>query len=98
MLESKSVRDNFDWLQLLCQLSSVQTLYVFDNMTELISRALAYVDVGTISETLPVLRLLCRGKGRGPTYVIRSQVPCSYPGLRSPSNHSQNKRGVCRET
>ena len=52
-------RDDFDWLQLLRQLSSLQTLIVFGNVTCLISQALARVDVGTITEILPALQLLC---------------------------------------
>ena len=59
MLESGSGQDDLDWLQLLRQLSSVQTLFVFNVIAGLISRALASVDVGTITETLPALQLLC---------------------------------------
>ena len=57
--ESGSGRDDLDWLQLFRQLSSVQTLFVFHNIAGLISRALAYVDVSTVTETLPALQLLC---------------------------------------
>ena len=56
MVESVSDRD---WLQLLLQLSSVQTLFVFNNISGLISRALASADMGTITETLPALQLIC---------------------------------------
>ena len=59
MVESGSGRDDLDWLQLLRQLSYVQTLFVSDDMAGLISRALAHVDVGTITQTLPALQLLC---------------------------------------
>jgi hypothetical protein len=58
---SSDVRDNFDWLQLLRQLSSLQTLFVSDNIAGLISQALAYVD-GVITEVLPTLKLLCLEK------------------------------------
>ena len=59
MLESGSGRDDLDWLQLLRQLSSLQTLFVFNKIAGLISRALGHIDVGTITETLPALQLLC---------------------------------------
>jgi hypothetical protein len=52
-------RDDFNWLQLLRQLSSLQTLFVSDNIAGLISQALAYVDGGMITEVLPTLKLLC---------------------------------------
>ncbi|KAN0128316.1 hypothetical protein V8E53_013900 [Lactarius tabidus] len=52
-------RDDFDWLQLLRQLSSLQTLFVSDSVAGLISRALAYVDRGMVTEVLPSLKLLC---------------------------------------
>ena len=61
----ESVRDDLDWLRLLCQLSSLQTLFVSDNMAGLIARALAHIDVGTTSETLPALQLLCIQKQEG---------------------------------
>ena len=52
-------RDAFHWLQLLRQLSSLQTLFAFGNTARLISQALAYVGyVGTITEILPALQLL----------------------------------------
>ena len=59
MLESGSGRDDLDCLQLLRQLSSLQTLIVFNKIAGLISRALGHIDVGTITETLPALQLLC---------------------------------------
>ena len=59
MVESGSGRDDLDWLQVLRQLSYVQTLFVSDDMAGLISQALAHVDVGTITQTLPALQLLC---------------------------------------
>jgi hypothetical protein len=59
MFKSESGQDDFDWLQLLRQLSSLQTLFVFDSIAGLISRALAHIDMGTITEMLPALRLLC---------------------------------------
>ena len=59
MVESGSGRDDLDWLQVLRQLSFVQTLFVSDDMAGFISRALAHVDVGTITQTLPALQLLC---------------------------------------
>ena len=51
--------NDFDWLQLLRRLPSLQTLFVFHNTAGLISQALAYVDVGMITEFLPALQLLC---------------------------------------
>jgi hypothetical protein len=45
-LSESEDRDDFDWLQLLRQLSSLQTLFVSDNIAGLISQALAYVDKG----------------------------------------------------
>ena len=59
------VRDDLDWLRLLRQLLSLQTLFVSDNMARLIARALANIDVGTTSETLPALQLLCIEKQEG---------------------------------
>jgi hypothetical protein len=52
-------RDDFDCLQLLRQLSSLQTLFVSDCGAGLISQALAYVDRGMVTEVLPSLKLLC---------------------------------------
>ena len=52
-------RDDFDWFQLLRQLPSLQALFAFEYVAELISQAFAYVDVGTITEILPALQLLC---------------------------------------
>ena len=75
MVESGSDRDDLDWLQLLRQLSYVQTLFVSDDMAGLISRALAYVDVGTITQTLPALQLLCiEIKGEGEEHRNTSSV------------------------
>ena len=59
MVGSGSGREDLDWLQVLRQLSYVQTLFVSDDMAGLISQALAHVDVGTITQTLPALQLLC---------------------------------------
>jgi hypothetical protein len=51
-------QDGLDWMQLLCQLPSLQTLLVSDIMVGPISQALAYVDGGAITEVLPALELL----------------------------------------
>ena len=52
-------KDVLDWLQLFRHLSSLQTLFVSDNMAGLISQAFAYVDDGMITELLPALQLFC---------------------------------------
>ena len=59
MLESGLGRDDLDCLQLLRQLSSLQTLIVLNKIGGIISRVLGHIDVGTITETLPALQLLC---------------------------------------
>ena len=51
--------EDFEWLQLLCQLSTLRTLFVSDNISRIISQALAGIDREVITEMLPVLKLLC---------------------------------------
>ena len=51
--------DDFLWLQLLCQLSSVKTLFVANDSTNLISHTLVYLNREMIAKVLPALKLLC---------------------------------------
>jgi hypothetical protein len=60
-LSEQENQDGLDWTQLICQLSSLQTLFVSGNMAGTISQALAYVDGGMITEVFPALKLLYLG-------------------------------------
>jgi hypothetical protein len=59
-------RDDFDWLQLLRQLSSLKTLFVSDRVAHLISQALAYVDTTMTTKVFPALKLLCLEESEDP--------------------------------
>ena len=57
--EDQAERDDLDWLQLLRQLPTLQSLFVSDNIAGVISRALERTDREKVTEMLPALKLLC---------------------------------------
>jgi hypothetical protein len=61
--ESVMSMHQFDWLQLLCPLSSLQTLFVSNRVSHHITLALTYLEGGMITKFLPALKLLCLEKG-----------------------------------
>ena len=72
---------NYEWLQLLCQLSTLQTLFVSNNISRIISQALERIDREMITEILPILKLLCLD-GRPLLYVnkfIALRRNCGHP-------------------